>query len=118
LQTENFKLKMKSGQFIVGQEVNVIESSRWPAAAAAGKLTAATAGEWAAAAASELTAAAAAGGQRSSREAQISRDAFEPIPTEEVQDHFKSGTAFSSRFLLIYEFLLYAQQFKSWEMYL
>ena len=64
-----------------------VENSGFPAAAAV-KLSG-----WPAAAAVEDSGwpAAAAENQRSSREAQLSPDAFEPIPSEEVQDHFSPG---------------------------
>ena len=66
----------------LGQEVN-----RWPAVAAVEN------SGFPAAAAVKLSGwpAAAAENQRSSREAQLSPDAFEPIPSEEVQDHFSPG---------------------------
>jgi hypothetical protein len=81
MHTQNRNCRVTSMKFgnSKGQEVNFIERSRWPAAAA-GSFEGA-----------------AGGGQRSSRETQVTHDAFEPIPSEEVQDHFKSGTMLTIR---------------------
>ena len=75
-----------------------VEDSGWPAAAAV-KNSGTPASEdvevsgppAAAAVGGRVWPSAAAENQRSSREAQLSPDAFEPIPSEEVQDHFSPG---------------------------
>ena len=64
-----------------------VEDSGWPAAAAiknSGPPASADVED-------RVWPSAAAENQRSSREAQLSPDAFEPIPSEEVQDHFSPG---------------------------
>ena len=75
-----------------------VEDSGWPAAAAVknsgppASVDVEVSGPPAAAAVEDSGwPAAAAENQRSSREAQLSPDAFEPIPSEEVQDHFSPG---------------------------